>query len=212
MSSPYLDFLTSIPELGRIDAEKAASFAEILYRENEKQNLTRILGPRDFYFGHLLDVLKLFDFAKTFTLGSRVADLGSGCGVPGLLAALLDADLDRRWLLIESEIQKAEYLKRAAIELGLSNVDVIHGRIEATLSSLRPTTLLARALGDVERIASWAWQCSTWNNLVLFKGPSWKSEWELAQKSRFGKKLTLANTFEYSADGRARSLVSLQRK
>jgi 16S rRNA (guanine527-N7)-methyltransferase len=190
-------------------AEIASRFAHILHRENEKQNLTRILGPKEFVEGHLRDVVELLGAP---TLGRRILDVGSGSGVPGLLAAALCQDSDRVWFLTESEKQKADYLTRAAEELGLSRVSVLSKRAEEMIEVLKPDTVIARAVGTVDKIAGWIWNCSTWNSLILFKSRGWEKEWEEAQLSRFGKKLTVIHTHEYSSGEKERLLITLKRK
>lgn len=197
--------------LGLTDSqvERAVDFALILYRENALQNLTRISGIDDFIYGHLIDVVKMFHVEH---LGSRVLDLGSGSGVPGLLAAAIDLDPNRIWFLCDSEKSKAEYLKLAAKELGLSRVAVFDKRADEVCNLTQPSTITARAVGKVEKIAAWIWDCSTWNNLVLFKSRGWEDEWKNAQLSKFGKKLTVTQTIEYSPQDKYRLLVSLNRK
>ena len=172
-------------DLGPRMVDQAARFAAILHRENQKQNLTRILGVGEFVSDHLLDAIELI---RAPALGGIVADLGTGSGVPGLLAAALDEEGSRQWFLIESEINKANYLRETAKEMGLERANVVHGRIETVLSQLKPDTVTARALGNVEKISAWIWSCSTWNNLLLFKSRGWQEEWNEAKTSRFGKK------------------------
>ena len=188
---------------------KASKFAEILYRENQNQNLTRIVGTDGFYNGHLIDVIELL---KLDSLGSRVLDVGSGCGCPGLLSAAIDLSPNRIWFLSESEKSKAEYLKQSATELELKRVSVLADRVENVIQVIKPDTVIARAVGTVEKIAGWISNCSTWNNLILFKSKGWEEEWNEAKKSRFGKKLTVTHTHEYSSEGKYRLLVTLSRK
>lgn len=188
---------------------KASQFAEILHRENEVQNLTRILGVQEFIDGHLIDVIELM---KLDTLGDVVLDLGSGCGVPGLLAAAIDLNPDREWFLCDSEKLKAEFLSSAASELGLNRVSVSPDRVEAVIGEIEPDTVMARAVGTAEKIAGWISNCSTWNNLILFKSKGWEEEWKEAQKSRFGKKLTVTHAIEYSSKDKYRLLINLQKK
>jgi 16S rRNA (guanine(527)-N(7))-methyltransferase RsmG len=208
-----LEFLTEIQakklDLTPEQAKQAAKFAHILHRENELQNLTRILGVSEFVEGHLIDVMELF---KVPTLGERVLDIGSGSGVPGLLAASVDSSKTRQWFLSDSETSKGEYLSRGAEELGLERVATFSRRAEEVLDFVRPDTVIARAVGTVEKIAGWISNCSTWNNLVLFKSRGWEEEWKEAQLSRFGKKLTVTHTHEYSVGDKYRVLVSLKRK
>jgi 16S rRNA (guanine(527)-N(7))-methyltransferase RsmG len=188
--------------------KKASLFAHILHRENETQNLTRILGVGEFIEGHLKDVLSLL---AAPTLGVEVMDIGSGSGVPGLLAAAIDLNPDRLWQLVESEINKANYLTESTQEMGLENVVVAHMRAEEAIRELEPDTVVARAVGTVEKISSWIWNCSTWNNLILFKSRGWEEEWKNAQTNRFGKKLTVTHTDDYSNSERTRYLISLSR-
>ncbi len=188
---------------------RASKFAEILHRENEIQNLTRILGVNDFIDGHLIDVLELF---KMETLGDAVLDIGSGCGVPGLLAASIDLEEGREWFLCDSETQKAEFLVNAAAELGLKNVLVSSSRVELVINEIEPDTIIARAVGTVEKIAGWISNCSTWNNFILFKSKGWSEEWKEAQLSRFGKKLTVSHSQEYSSGDKYRILINLKKK
>lgn len=192
-------------------ANRASLFAEVLYRENQRQNLTRIVGNDGFYFDHLLDCLELM---KLNWLSSINFDLGSGCGVPGLLTALLDETTinSRRWILCESENSKADFLELAKNELNLDkNVFVEHKRAENSIQAHSPTTILTRAVGKVDKIMKYIDHCSTWNNLILFKGPSWDQEWSEAKKTKYGKKLTIIQIHEYLSRDKNRILVNLKR-
>ena len=195
-------------ELDSEQVTRAAHFAEILHRENQKQNLTRILGVEEFIDGHLIDVIELFNLD---TLGEVVLDIGSGCGVPGLLAAAMDLDPEREWILCDSEKQKAEFLALTAAELGLKQVVVSSERVESIIGEFKPDTVMARAVGSVEKIAGWISNCSTWNNLILFKSKGWEEEWNESKKSRFGKKLTIIQIKEYSSKDKYRVIVVLKK-
>ena len=107
---------------------------------------------------------------------------------------------------------KADYLKRSAQELGLSRVAVLSDRAEVAANLIEPDTVIARAVGTVEKIAGWISSCSTWNNLILFKSRSWEEEWKLSSKERFGKQLTISHSLEYSSGDKYRLLVTLTKK
>lgn len=211
-------FVSEIEKSGLIlspeQVKRASRFASLMHSENQAQNLTRIIGAKDFVDGHLLDVHHLFHVEQSlgWILGPIVADVGCGSGVPGLLAAAIDNVPTRRWLLVESEVKKAEYLKRTADELQLSSVGVIPKRAEEILKHAKVDTFIARAVGTVDKIASWIWECSTWNNLILFKSRGWEEEWKEASKSKYGKKLTVTAIHEYSSGDKYRILVNLQKK
>jgi 16S rRNA (guanine527-N7)-methyltransferase len=138
-------------------------------------------------------------------------DIGSGGGVPGLLAALLD---ERDWVVSDSEKSKADYLSRAAEGLGLvPRVQVVAGRAEVYLKDHQVPTVIARAVGPVERIYSWIRNCSTWNNMILFKGPGWEQEWEAFQKGRWKKELVIDSIHRYQVgpEQKDRRLVLISR-
>lgn len=177
--------------------------------ENQVQNLTRILGPQDFYLGHIVDVLALHESGF---LCERNFDLGSGAGVPGLPSACVDREI--RWVLNDSETKKAEFIGRAAKELGLTNVTAQPGRAEDILPNHPDIRVVSRAVGPVLRIFNWIEKCSTWNTLVLLKGPGWPDEWSEFQKSGKRHKLKVADEFEYSIEGpetKHRRLILLRR-
>lgn len=194
--------------LNPVQVESAGQFAEILHRENKLQNLTRIIGVEEFIDGHLIDVIHLFNSQQ---LADSVLDIGSGCGVPGLLAASIDLDRERIWYLCDSERNKADFLFKAASEMKLNQVKIYSNRVERILNDVRPKTIMARAVGTVDKIAGWIIECSTWNNLILFKSRGWEIEWSSAQKTRFGKKLTITHIHEYSSSDKYRVIVSLSK-
>ena len=196
-------------DLTQYQVEKAAKFAEILHRENENQNLTRILGVEEFIDGHLVDVIELF---RSNLLSNRVLDVGSGCGVPGLLAAAIDLDSTREWILCDSENSKCDFLSATANELELDKVSVYSGRVESFIQQIKPTTVISRAVGTVDKIAAWILNCSTWNNLILFKSKGWDEEWKKAQQNKNGKKLTVSQKLEYSSKDKYRVLINLNKK
>ena len=195
--------------LTELQVERASVFAEILYRENKVQNLTRITGVEEFIDGHLIDVIQLL---MMNTLGENVLDLGSGCGVPGLLAAAIDLNPDRKWNLCDSEHQKCEFLSLTAKEMGLDSVKVYSGRVESLISNVKPSTVVSRAVGSVDKLAGWISNCSTWNNFILFKSKGWEEEWKNAQKNKYGKKLTVTQMKEYSSKDKYRVLINLTKK
>ncbi len=199
------EILVDIPDEIRA---RVVSFYQLLANENQKQNLTRLISPEDFRNGHLVDVLELL---KSQMLEYPAVDLGSGCGVPGLLAAVVEP---REWVLVESEKRKAEFLERATQELNLKPfVTVRAERLESYLKAQSTNAIVARAVGSVEKIYAWIIKCSTWNNLILFKGPGWDEEWSRFQQSRFRDDLRVSSIHSYTIDAssRERKIIKLER-
>lgn len=60
--------------------------------------------------------------------GARLIDIGSGAGLPGVPLAIVRSDLEVR--LLEPRTKRGAFLRHVIRALGLSNVEVIHGRLE----------------------------------------------------------------------------------
>ena len=82
----------------------------------------------------------------------RVADLGSGAGVPGLvLAASLP---DRSFVLVESVRKKCDFIRETGAAMGLSNVEVVWGRAEECSGPF--DAVCARALAALPVLCEYA--------------------------------------------------------
>lgn len=106
-------------------------------------------GDRDRVFDrHIVDSLRA---ARLFTPADRIAvDLGTGAGLPGLVLAIALPSCALK--LVESRAGRIGFLERAVEELGLSNVAVVHARVEdVTLTADVATARAFRGLG-----AAWA--------------------------------------------------------
>jgi 16S rRNA (guanine527-N7)-methyltransferase len=178
-----------------------------LLEENEVQNLTRLISPKDFIDGHLIDVLELL---KTQRVAFPAVDLGSGAGIPGLIAAIIGPG---RWILAESEARKADFLRRAVLTLGLTSVEVVAVRAESYLASQRCESVVSRAVGSAEKIYSWIGKCSTWNNLILFKGPKWADEKNELLTGQYRNQLAVGfeHHYETGPERKSRVIVRLDR-
>ena len=103
-------------------------YVTLLAKWNRTYNLTAIRDPLVMVGHHLLDSLAVVPHLPLPTSG-RIADAGSGAGLPGIPLAI--ARPDWHVALAEANQKKAAFLRQAAIELRLSNVEVHEGRVEA---------------------------------------------------------------------------------
>ena len=105
---------------------------------------------------HLADSLSGLEFEALLD-ADRVADLGSGAGLPGLvLAARLP---ETRFELIESVVRKCEFLREAVERMGLGNAAVVCERSEdwaAGEGRERYDAVTARAVGSLSTLAELA--------------------------------------------------------
>ena len=108
--------------------ERLLDYMALLVKWNRTYNLTAIRDPLAMVGHHLLDSLAVLPHLPLAASG-RMADAGSGGGLPGIPLAI--ARPHWRVTLAEASQKKAAFLRQAAIELHLSNVDVHEGRVEA---------------------------------------------------------------------------------
>jgi 16S rRNA (guanine527-N7)-methyltransferase len=109
-------------QLGQFD-----EFAAFLVETNEKFNLTRITDPEAIVIKHFLDSLLCLG-AVEFAHGSRVIDIGTGAGFPGI--PIKTARPDLRVTLVDSTSKKVRFLQQAIVRLGLEGVEAVHARAE----------------------------------------------------------------------------------
>ena len=109
--------------------DQLLEYAALLEKWNRTYNLTAIRDPLAMVAHHLLDSLAVLPHLPLAAERARIADAGSGAGLPGIPLAIARP----RWhvALAESNQKKSAFLRQAAIELGLRNVEVHEGRVEA---------------------------------------------------------------------------------
>lgn len=114
----------------KIDEERITDlvlFVDLLLQANKKLNLVSSLAAVHIT-DHVLDSLSFLD-CGLFDTDCRVADVGSGAGLPGLVLAI--ARPEASFYLIESYGGKAGFLSDVVASLGIDNVNVINDRVES---------------------------------------------------------------------------------
>ncbi|MGH8690068.1 MAG: 16S rRNA (guanine(527)-N(7))-methyltransferase RsmG [Burkholderiales bacterium] len=109
--------------------ERMLEYVALLVKWNRTYNLTAVRDPLAMVPHHLLDSLAVLPHLPLAAEHGRLADAGSGAGLPGIPLAI--ARPAWRIALAESSQKRAAFLRQAAIELRLANVEVHEGRVEA---------------------------------------------------------------------------------
>src|SRR5271170_5170909 len=134
-------------------ADRISAYITLLLKWSRSISLTTVTDPAEiikFHFGENVFAASALKFAE-----SRLADVGSGAGFPGIPLALAVPSLDVT--LIESNSKKCAFLSEVVRELQLSNVTVFRGRMDDY--SADPGALAfvaARALGQHAELLGWA--------------------------------------------------------
>lgn len=156
--------------------ELARRYADLLADTGVSHGL---IGPREvgrLWDRHLLNCAVIED---AFPPGSRVIDVGSGAGLPGIVLAIARADLDMH--LIEPMRRRTEWLCRTISDLGLTNCTVHRGRAEEFHGVVRAPYVTARAVARLDRLCRWALPLVEPGGLfVAMKGRSAREELDAA--------------------------------
>src|SRR5688500_10987851 len=124
------------------------AYLALLARWNATYNLTAIRDPREMVAKHLLDALAMHPHVDGIAAaGGRLADLGTGPGLPGIPLAIAKPAL--QVTLVESNGKKVRFLREAVRRLALPNVEVVEARIEAFDAPGRFDAITARALATL---------------------------------------------------------------
>ncbi len=102
-------------------------YMELIIEWNEKVNLTAITERDEFIKKHFIDSLCCLPHDE-FKQAETVIDVGTGAGFPGMPLAIMCPD--KKFLLIDSLNKRIKILNEIISELGLKNVEAIHGRAE----------------------------------------------------------------------------------
>ena len=127
-------------------------YADLLSHWQKSINLVAPLSLPEVWSRHFADSAQL----RTLAPGARLwLDLGSGAGFPGLVIAILQAQVpDFRMHMVESNTKKCAFLAEVA-RVTAAPVDIHAMRIEELAQkaqSLRPDVVSARALAPLPRL------------------------------------------------------------
>lgn len=164
-------------DVSRETLERLELYAALLEKWQKKINLVSKKTIPDLWTRHFLDSAQLFQHLPS--PDSKILDLGSGAGFPGLILSILGA---RNVSLVDSDSRKCAFMREAARQTE-SPVTVFELRIE----SLPPTTydvVTSRACADLNVLLELSSTYRHPESICLFlKGRHYKEELTTAKKS-----------------------------
>jgi len=102
-------------------------YKNLLKEWNEKINLTAITEDEEIIKKHFIDSIKIFRFSPLSKM-NNIIDVGTGAGFPGLPIKIVNPDI--KVTLLDSLNKRVNFLNTVISELGINNIDAIHGRAE----------------------------------------------------------------------------------
>ena len=127
-------------ELDRGQHQVLLDYLALLARWNRTYNLTAVREPAQMVTRHLLDCLAVAPLLH----GTRVLDVGSGAGLPGIVLAVAFPQL--QVVLLDGSLKRTRFLVHAVRELALgARVEVLRARFESLAPVASYDTLVSRA-------------------------------------------------------------------
>lgn len=131
--------------------QQLESYLTLLKKWNRVYNLTAVTDADQMVKYHLLDSLVLLPYLQN-SQGDlyplRIADIGSGAGVPGIVLAIVCPQ--HQYYLLDSNGKKTRFLTQVKIELGLDNCTIIHDRSEKYEPPVKFDLLVSRAFATLK--------------------------------------------------------------
>lgn len=110
--------------------DQLLAYLDMIAKWNKVYNLTAVRDPQAMLTQHLVDSLSLLPALRRHTAGQklRLMDVGSGGGLPGVVVAICEPNMDVT--CVDAVAKKATFIKQVAAELRLPNLHGEHSRVE----------------------------------------------------------------------------------
>lgn len=166
-------------ELTPAQLDQLARYLALVLDENRTTNLTAVRDEDAAWRRLIIDSLTVLPGLDELEPGSRVIDVGSGAGLPGLPVAIARPNL--KVTLLESTGKKADFIQRAIHALGLTNAAVLQDRAETVGQSPQHREMydacINRAVGPMNVLLEFALPLVMVGGRVLaMKGPRVEEE------------------------------------
>ena len=112
--------------LDELKIEKFFTYGDILKDWNQKMNLTAIEDDRNIIIKHFADSISICPVIKN--KGSKIIDVGTGAGFPGIPLKIVHPDL--KVILLDSLQKRIGFLNEVINRLDLKDISAVHSRAE----------------------------------------------------------------------------------
>lgn len=135
-------------------------YLDLLGKWGKVYNLTAILEPQEMLTHHLLDSLAVIRPLRRYLEeaacgapgATRLLDVGSGAGLPGVLVAMACPDI--AVTCVDTVAKKAAFIQQAAGTLRLPNLRGLHARVETLQDTY--DVVCSRAFASLADFVTWS--------------------------------------------------------
>jgi len=150
--NPTVDIVHKyFPGLTEAQERQFAQLADLYAFWNGRINLISRKDIESLYLHHVLHSLGIAKFANTFALGTRILDVGTGGGFPGIPLAILFPQAE--FHLVDSIGKKIKVVHEVAQSIGLDNVQA--DRIRAEQLAGTYDFVVSRAVARLAEFVPW---------------------------------------------------------
>ena len=137
---------------------KLLDYQDLIGKWTKVYNLTAVRGPAEMLTHHLLDSLAAIQPLQrqlkqmAMEQGSRLLDVGSGAGLPGVVIAICCPSVGVT--CVDTVAKKAAFIKQAALALKLTNLEGMHARVETIEQPF--DVICSRAFASLPDFTRWS--------------------------------------------------------
>ncbi|MEY3598591.1 MAG: hypothetical protein RL521_1013 [Bacteroidota bacterium] len=186
-----------LPDLKAEQIDQLLATKEIYETWNQQINVISRKDMDAFYIHHVLHSLSIVTLLK-FQPGSRILDLGTGGGFPGIPLAIVFPDVN--FHLVDSIGKKIKVVNEVAAGLHLQNITTQHARVEEVKGQF--DFVVSRAVAPLSELLNWtkgkysgAQKNALPNGLICLKGGDLKEEIKAVSSSYIVEQYAIAETF-----------------
>lgn len=128
---------------------KLVGFVQLIHKWNKAYNLTSVRDPESMLIKHIMDSIVVAPHLQQ----SHYIDVGTGPGLPGIPLAIMLPQT--HFTLLDSLGKRVRFMKQAAYELKLDNIEPVQSRVEEFVSTQKLNGVLSRAFASLNDMLTW---------------------------------------------------------
>ena len=200
-------------EISDNQLEKFDKYMRLLLEWNEKINLTAIVEPDEVKIKHFLDSLTVLKYIND---EDKVIDIGTGAGFPGIPLKIMKSNT--KITLLDSLNKRINFLNIVIEELGLKNIETIHGRAEEFARNKmyreKYDVAVSRAVANLSTLTEYMLPfVKVGGKCICMKGANVKEEVDKAKNAiqELGGKIEKIDNFYLSNNDNERNIIIIKK-
>jgi 16S rRNA (guanine527-N7)-methyltransferase len=185
-----------------LTSEQIHQFEQLLplYRDwNQKINVISRKDIDNLYLHHVLHSLSIAKYIQ-FKQGTKILDLGTGGGFPGVPLAILFPEVS--FQLVDSINKKLDVIRAISEEIGLKNVTTQHTRVEE-IKGIKFDFVVTRAVAPMSKLIQWSRKHVSDkhkniipNGIIALKGGNLRAELKEIRKGEYYETIKILDYFK----------------